>query len=168
MKKGEFEELKKQYCTITEAIALYDSGNHSEYDEDDLNEELDEIHAEICEEASYIAQCLINKIDKEGDRAKVKMTGKDLANIHYLNALYDIALNCKAYSESPELFGLTKSYGNGVIDGIGADFYIGSCKITEKRYFGYEQFFQLLEEYELTSETFWETSTESSSKNVRE
>ena len=149
MKKCEFEELKKQYCKITEAIALYDSGNHSEYNEDLLNDHLDEIHFEICEEASYIAQYLINKIDK-----KVKMTDKDLANIRYLNALYDMAWNCRAYCYSPELFDLTKSYGNGVIDGIGADFYIGNCKRREQRYFGYEQFLQLLEEYKLTSETF--------------
>lgn len=152
MKRFEFEELKNQYCKITEAIALYDSGNHSEYDEDDLNEELDNIHVELCEAASDIAQYLINKIDKYGDRAKVKMTDKDLADIKYLNALFDMAWNCKAYSYSPEDFGLTNSYGNGVIDSIGADFYIHSCRRSENSYFGYREFLQLLEVYGISTD----------------
>ena len=146
MKKYEFEELKKKYYTITEAIALYDSGNHSEYDEDDLNDELDNIHVELCEAVSDIAQYLINKID---DGEEVKMTKKDLADIHYLNALYDMAWTCKAYAYSPEDFGLTNSYGNGVIDSIGADFYISHCRRSEGKYFGYNEFYQLLEKYEL-------------------
>lgn len=153
MKKFEFEELKKRYYTITEAIELYDSGNHSEYDEDDLNEELDSIHAELCEAVSDIAQYLIDKIDETGDRAKVKMTNKDLANIHYLNALYYMALDCKTYGESPELFGLTNSYGNGVIDSIGADFYVSCCKRSECSYYGYREFLQLLEEYGLIEDS---------------
>ena len=149
MNKSEFEELKKKFYTITEAILLYDSGNYSEYDEDDLNEELDNIHVEICEAASYIAQYLINKIDKYGDRSKVKMTNEDLDNIHYLNDLFDMAWACKAYAYAPEDFGLTKSYGNGVIDSVGADFYVGRCRRSEGLYFGYTEFLQLLEEYEL-------------------
>lgn len=146
MKKYEFEELKNQYCKITEAIELYDSGNHSEYDEDDLNDELDKIHVELCEAVSDIAQYLIDKID---DGEEVKMTKKDLADIHYLNALYNMACSCKDYCYEPELFDLTKSYGNGVIDGIGADFYVCSCKRGKYLSFGYREFYQLLEEYEL-------------------
>lgn len=149
MKKYEFEELRKQYWTITEAILLYDSGNHSEYDEDCLNEQLDEIHEELCDAASDIAKELINKIDRYGDRAKVKMTNEDLDDIKYLNILFDMAWTCKAYSYSPKDFGLTKSYGNGVIDSVGADFYVGRCRRSEVVYFGYREFLQLLEEYEL-------------------
>ena len=151
MTESEFYELKKQYCNITEAITLYDSGNHSEYDEDLLNEELDIVHEELCDAASDIAKELINKIDKYGDRAKVKMTKEDLADIEYLNALFDMAWNCKAYSYSPEDFGLTKNYGNGVIDSVGADFYVGRCRRSEGLYFGYREFLQLLDEYELTT-----------------
>ena len=151
MTEFEFYELKKQYCKITEAITLYDSGNHSEYNEDLLNEQLDEIHEEICEAASDIAQYLINKIDKYGDRAKVKMTKEDLADIDYLNALFDMAWNCKAFGDTPEDFGLTKSYGNGVIDSAGADFYVGRCRGREEVYFCYREFLQLLDEYELTT-----------------
>ena len=154
MKKFEFEELKKQYCKITEAIKLYDSGNHSEYDEDDLNDDLDNIHIEICEAASDIAQYLINKIDNDYNGEEVKLTAKDLANIHYLNALYRMACNCKDYCYEPEAFGLTNFYGNGVLDGIGADFYIGHCRRSKYKYFGYNEFLNLLEKYELTSETF--------------
>ena len=152
MKEFEFEELRKQYWTITEAILLYDSGNHSEYNEDDLNEELDEVHAGLCDAASDIAKELINKIDRYGDRAKVKMTDKDLNDIKYLNILFDMAWTCKAYSYSPEDFGLTKSYGNGVIDSVGADFYVGRCRRSEVIYFGYREFLQLLDEYELTTD----------------
>ena len=149
MNKSEFEELKNQYCTITEAISLYDSGNHSEYNEDLLNEQLDEIHEDICEAASDLAKELINKIDKYGNRAKVKMTDKDLADIKYLNILFDMAWTCKAYSYSPEDFGLTKGYGNGVIDSVGADFCVGRCRRSEEIYFGYREFLQLLDEYGL-------------------
>ena len=151
MNKSEFEELKNRYWNITEAIELYDSGNHSEYNEDDLNEELDIIHEDICEAASDIAQYLINKIDKYGDRAKVKMTKEDLDNIDYLNALFDMAWNCKAYCDTPKDFGLTKSYGNGVIDSVGEDFYVFSYKRDDGLYFCYRDFLQLLEEYELTT-----------------
>ena len=152
MKKYEFEELKKKYCTITEAIELYDSGNHSEYNKDLLDEQLDDIHTEICEAASDIAQYLINKIDgAEDDGEKVKMTDKDLDNINYLNTLLDMACDCRAYGYSPEVFSLTKSYGN---DNSFADleFYIGRCKRSEYEYFGYREFLQLLEEYELIIE----------------
>ena len=152
MKKYEFEELKKNYYAITEAISLYDSGNHSEYDEDDLNDELDNIHVEICETASDIAQHLINKIDSEDDRAKVKMTNEDLDNIHYLNALYDWACACRDFSESPEAFDLTNSYGSGLLDSIGADFYVAHCRRSEYKYFGYTEFLQLLEKYELITD----------------
>lgn len=149
MKKYEFEDLKNQYFKITEAIKLYDSGNHSEYDEDDLNDDLDNIHIELCEAAVDLAQYLINKIDSEDDTAKVKMTKEDLNNIHYLNSLFAMACNCKDYSYLPEEFGLTNSYGNGVIDGIGADFYIRHCRRSEYKHFGYSQFSHLLEEYRL-------------------
>lgn len=149
MKKYEFEDLKNQYFKITEAIKLYDSGNHSEYDEDDLNDELDNIHIELCDAVVDLAQYLINKIDSEDDITKVKMTKKDLNNIYYLNSLLDMAFNCKDYNYSPEDFGLTNSYGNGVIDNIGADFYIRHCRRSEYKHFGYGQFLQLLKEYEL-------------------
>ena len=152
MKESEFEELRKQYWTITEAILLYDSGNHSEYDEDSLNEELDNIHFEICEAASDIARHLINKIDRYGDISKVKMKDKDLDDIKYLNILFDMAWTCKAYSYSPEDFGLTKGYGDGTIDSIGADFCIGRCRRSEYAAFGYREFLQLLEEYGLDTE----------------
>ena len=150
MKEFEFEELRKQYWNITEAILLYDSGKHSEYDEDALNEQLDDIHEELCDAASDIAKELINKIDKYGDRKKVKMTDKDLEDIKYLNILFDMAWTCKAYAYSPEDFGLTKGYGNGVIDSVGADFYVGRCRRREDVYFGYREFLNLLDEYELT------------------
>ena len=150
MKEFEFEELRKQYWTITEAILLYDSGKHSEYDEDDLNEELDEIHAGLCDAAADLAKELINKIDRYGDRSKVKMTDDDLADIKYLNILFEMAWTCKAYAYSPEDFGLTKGYGNGVIDSIGADFYVGCCRRSEYKYYGYREFLQLLDDYELT------------------
>lgn len=149
MRKFEFEELKKKYFTITEAIKLYDSGKHSEYNEDDLDEQLDKIHEEICDAASEIAQYLIDKIDEKGDRSKVKMTKNDLANIDYLNSLGYMACNCRDYSESSEDFNLTKSYGNGYIDSIGADFYIWSCRHSEYTRYGYKEFWQLLNEYEL-------------------
>ena len=151
MKEFEFEELRKQYWTITEAILLYDSGNHSEYDEDALNEQLDDIHEELCDAASDIAKELINKIDSYGDRKKVKMTNEDLDNIKYLNILFDMAWTCKAYSDSPEDFGLTKSYGN---DNSFADpyFYVGRCRRSKELYFGYREFLHLLEEYELTTD----------------
>ena len=152
MKKYEFEELKNQYYTITEAIKLYDSGNHSEYDEDDLNEELDKIHIELCEAVSDIAQYLINKIDNDYNGAKVKMTKEDLDNIHYLNALYDMAADCRDYGESPEVLGLTNSYGSGLLDSIGADFYISRCRRSKYKYFGYSEFLQLLEKYELITD----------------
>lgn len=152
MKKYEFEELKNRYYTITEAIALYDSGNHSEYDEDDLNDELDNIHVEICEAASDIAQYLINKIDNDYNGAKVEMSKEDLDNIHYLNSLYDWACACRDYCEEPEYFDLTKSYGSGLLDSIGADFYIGHCRRSEYKYFGYSEFLQLLEKYELITD----------------
>ena len=151
MNKSEFEELKNRYWNITEAIELYDSGNHSEYNEDCLNVDLDIVHEDICEAVSDIAQYLINKIDKYGDRAKVKMTDEDLANIDYLNALFDMAWNCKAYGDTPEDFGLTKSYGSGYIDSIGTDFYIGRCRRREEVYFCYRDFLQLLDEYGLTT-----------------
>ena len=149
MKKYEFEELKKQYCKITEAISLYDSGNHSEYNKDCLDQELDNIHSDICNAASDIAQYLINKIDNE-----VKMTDKDLDNIKYLNILLDMAWNCRAYCDSPELFGLTKSYGEGISNSAVDDFYIYSCKRSEYEYttFDYREFLQLLEDYELIIE----------------
>lgn len=149
MKKYEFEDLKNQYFKITEAIKLYDSGNHSEYDEDDLNDELDNIHIELCDAVTDLAQYLINKIDSEDDITKVKMTKKDLNNIYYLNSLLNMAFSCKDYNYSPEEFGLTNSYGNGVIDNIGADFYIRHCRRSEYKHFGYGQFLQLLKEYEL-------------------
>ena len=153
MKKYEYEELKKNYCTITEAIKLYDSGNHSEYDEDELNEQLDSIHEEICDAASDIAQYLIDKIDDaEYYLEEVKMTNKDLDDIKYLNSLLDMARICRDFCYKPEAFGLTNSYGNGVLNGIGADFYISHCRRSEYTSFGYDQFLQLLEKYELITD----------------
>ena len=155
MKKYEFEELKKKYYTITEAISLYDSGNHSEYNKDCLDQELDDIQADICNAASDIAQYLINKIDDaEYDGKKVKMTDKDLDNIKYLNSLLEMAWYCKAYADTPEAFDLTKSYGSGILNSASADFYIGSCKRSEYEYsdFGYREFLHVLEEYELITD----------------
>ena len=150
MNKYEFEALKKEYSKITEAIKLYDSGKHSEYNEDLLNEQLDKIHEEICDAASDIAQYLIDKIDDaEDDGKKVKMTNKDLANIYYLNSLDYMAYKCRDYGESPEYLDLTKSYGNGYIDSIGADFYVCSRRRSEFTRYGYEEFWRLLNEYEL-------------------
>ena len=149
MNKYEFEALKKEYSTITEAIKLYDSGKHSEYNEDLLDEQLDKIHEEICDAASETAQYLIDKIDEKGDRAKVKMTKKDLADIDYLNSLYYMACKCRDYCDEPEAFDLTTSYGNGYINSIGADFYVWSCRKSKYTRFGYGEFWQLLVEYEL-------------------
>lgn len=142
----DFEELKNEYYTITEAIELYDSGKHPEYNEEWLNYQLDSVHMDLCDAASDIAQYFIYKID---NGAKIEKTGEDLDNIRYLNILFDMAWACKAYAYSPEDFGLTKSYGNGVIDSIGADFYVFYCKRREESYFGYREFLQLLEEYGL-------------------
>ena len=151
MNKYEFEALKKEYSTITEAIKLYDSGKHSEYNEDLLNEQLDKIHEEICDAASDIAQYLIDKIDDaEENGEKVKMTNKDWVNIKYLNSLGYMACICRDHCESPEEYlGLTKSYGNGYINSIGADFYVWSCRKKEYTRYGYKEFYQLLEEYGL-------------------
>ena len=150
MNKYEFEALKKEYSTITEAIKLYDSGKHSEYNEDDLDEQLDKIHEEICDIASDIAQYLIDKIDDAEDNGeKVKMTKKDLANIDYLNSLVYMAYTCRDYCEDPEVFDLTKSYGNGYINSVGADFNVRSCRKSEYTKYGYEEFWRLLNEYEL-------------------
>ena len=149
MNKYEFEALKKEYSTITEAIKLYDSGKHSEYNEDLLDEQLDKIHEEICDVASEIAQYLIDKIDEKGDIAKVKMTKKDLADIDYLKSLFYMACNCRDYCLSPEHFGLTNCYGNGYINSIGVDFYVWNCKRSKYTRFGYGEFWQLLVKYEL-------------------
>ena len=149
MNKYEFEALKKEYSTITEAIKLYDSGKHSEYNEDSLDKQLDKIHEEICDAASETAQFLIDKIDEKGDRAKVKMTKKDLADIDYLNSLFYMACNCRDYCDSPEDFDLTKCYGNGVINSIGADFNVCSCRKSKYTRYGYGEFWQLLVKYEL-------------------
>ena len=150
MNKYQFEALKKEYSTVTEAIKLYDSGKHSEYNKDLLDEQLDKIHEEICDAASEIAQYLIDKIDEKGDRAKVKMTNRDWANIKYLNSLGYMACKCRDHCESPEEYlGLTKSYGNGYIDSIGADFYVWSCRKQEYTRYGYKEFYQLLDEYGL-------------------
>ena len=149
MNKYEFEALKKEYSTITEAIKLYDSGKHSEYNEDLLDEQLDKIHEEICDAASEVAQYLIDKIDEKGDIAKVKMTKKDLADINYIKSLFYMACNCRDYCLSPEHFDLTKCYGNGYINSIGADFYVWSCKRSKYTRFGYGEFWQLLVKYEL-------------------
>ena len=152
MNKYEFEALKKEYSKITEAIKLYDSGKHSEYNEDSLDEQLDKIHEEICDAASDIAQYLIDKIDDAEDNGeKVKMTKKDLANIDYLNSLCYMACKCRDYCESPEEYlGLTKSYGNGYINSVGADFNVWSRRKSEYTKYGYEEFWRLLNEYELT------------------
>ena len=150
MNKYQFEALKKEYSKITEAIKLYDSGKHSEYNEDDLDEQLDKIHEEICDAASEIAQYLIDKIDDaEDDGKKVKMTKRDLADIDYLNSLGYMACNCRDYCEEPERYDLTKSYGNGYINSIGADFYVWSCRHSEYTRYGYREFWQLLNEYGL-------------------
>ena len=148
MKAYEFEDLKNRYYAITEAIELYDSGNHSEYNKDDLDQELDDIHAEICEAASTIAQYLINKIDNDYNGVKVEMTDKDLDNIHYLNFLLDMVCDCRTYGYSPEVFGLTKSYGNdnSMCD---PEFYVWKCRRSEDKYFNYRGFLDLLEKYEL-------------------
>ena len=151
MNKYEFDALKKEYSTITEAIKLYDSGNHSEYNKDLLDEQLDKIHEEICDAASDIAQYLIDKIDDAEDNGeKVKMTKKDWANIDYLNSLGYMACKCRDCGESPEEYlGLTKSYGNGYINSIGADFYVCSRRRSEYTRYGYSEFWQLLNEYGL-------------------
>lgn len=149
MKKYEIEELKNQYCKITEAIELYDSGNHSEYDKDCLDEQLDDIHFKICESASDIAQYLINKIDDaEENGEEVKMTDKDLDNIKYLNFLLDLSIDCRTYDDSPEVFGLTQSYGNDNC-ACDPDFYVGLCRRSKDVCFGLRGFLNLLEEYEL-------------------
>ena len=106
MKKYEFEELKNQYYTITEAIKLYDSGNHSEYDEDDLNEELDNIHVEICEAASDIAQYLINKIDNDYNGEEVKMTDKDFESYWQKNRLQILKHN-DSYNKATQGYKMT-------------------------------------------------------------
>lgn len=142
----EFEELKNQYYAIIEAIELYDSGNHSEYNEEWLNYQLDSVHMDICDAASDMAQYLIYKID---NGEKLETTGEDLDNIRYLNVLYNMAASCKVLGEEPEAFELNNTYGNGVIDSIGADFYVFYCKRSEYSFYGYSEFFQLLEEYGL-------------------
>lgn len=153
MNRFEFEKLEKQCFKITAAIILYDSGKHSEYNEDLLDEQLDKIHEEICDAASDIAQYLIDKIDDAEDYGKtVIMTNKDLDNIDYLNSLSNMACICRDFGESPEAFGLTKSYGNGYIDSVGADFYVCSRRRSEYTIYGYEEFWQLLNEYGLITD----------------
>lgn len=147
MKKYEFEELTKKFYTIAEAILLYDSGNHSEYNKDDLDEQLDDIHAEIVEAASTIAQHLINNIDNDYN-GEVEMTIEDLDNIRYLNFILDMAWACRTCGYSPETLGLTKSYGNdnSMCD---PEFYVWKCRRSEDKYFDYRGFVDLLEKYEL-------------------
>lgn len=153
MTKFEFEELKKKYRTITEAIKRYDSGKRLLYSEYLLDEQLDKIHEEICDAASDIAQYLIDKIDDAEDNGeKVKMTNKDLANIDYLNSLFYMACICRDYFEEPERYDLTISYGNGYLNSVGADFYVCSCRHSEYTRYGYAEFYKLLEEYELTTD----------------
>lgn len=150
MNKYEFEALKKEYSTVTEAIKRYDSGKRLLYSEYLLDDQLDRIHEEICDAASDIAQYLIDKIDDAEDNGeKVKMTKKDLANIEYLNSLIYMACTCRDYCEEPERFGLNISYGNGYINSIGADFYVCSCRHSEYTRYCYGGFYKLLEEYEL-------------------
>lgn len=139
MTRNEFMELKNKFSTISEAIMLYDSGNHSEYNKDDLDKQLDDIHKVLCIATSDLAQEIIKAID-EGN-------AYDSQDVEYLNALFLYCDKCRCYNEGPEMYDLKNSYGNGVIDGIGADFTVYYNDRTEYKYFGYSEFGDLLETY---------------------
>lgn len=143
MKNYEFLALKDNFYRIQEAIQLHNTGNHPEYDKDTLDELLDGIHEELCDACSNLAKELIYALDHY-TRPEIDEDDK-----HYLETLFHWAIECRNYSEYPEESGLNDSYGRGNIDVIGADFYVGPCDRSSYRCFGYSQFAQLLETYEL-------------------
>jgi predicted nucleotide-binding protein (sugar kinase/HSP70/actin superfamily) len=140
MTRHEFIELKDRFYRVAEAISLYDSGNHPEYDKDTLDADLNAVHAELCYQASLLAQKLIRALDN-GQQV-------DLEEKHFLNELFIWCDNCRCYSDCSEMLDLTQDYGSGYVDPIGADFEVFENN-TEYKFFGYREFYDLLESYTL-------------------
>jgi hypothetical protein len=131
-----FENCKNDFYRISEMIQLHNTGRHCEYDKDDLDMQLDIVHEEICDVCADFAADLISML---ADGKKISKKSKEI-----LTVLYDWAVECKDYCYLPEIYDLDDSYGNGVIDVIGADFYVRG-----KGCFGYKEFLKLLETYDL-------------------
>lgn len=133
MTNEKYTALCNEYNRVTEAIALFDSGNHPEYDKETLDRELDNIHKEICEAVSELMTELVNI------RAEANFD-----NLVHLNVLFRCAENCKDYQDGWN-FLLENDYGNGYIDSIGADFYIIWDHHGAHSY-GYREFFKVMED----------------------
>lgn len=140
MKRYEFIELCDKYHKVEEAIYLYDSGRHPEYNKEILDETLDDVHKELCYQVSLLAQKLIRAID---NGETINPEEKD-----FLNSLYIFCDNCRCFCDCPDMFDLTHEYGNGLIDSIGADFEVLENN-TPYKFFGYREFYELLENYNL-------------------
>ena len=139
MTTREFDELMNTYAKVCEAIQLFETGNHSEYNKEDLDEQLDDIHRDMCRAASELAQEIIEAID-----AGKTYSQKD---VEYLNTLFCYCEECYDLCYTPELFDYNESYGNGVIDNIGADFDVIHNERTEYKHFSYSGFYNLLNVY---------------------
>ena len=146
MNRYEFNTLKNKFATVDEAIRLYDTG-HSEYSKNTLDTALDDVHKELCYAASEVAQKLIKAIDKNTYKPNSKYAK---AQSEYLEALNDMAYNCYIYGVAPEDCDFNYSYGNGIIDAIGADFTVRENERTEYKYFDYSSFYELISDiYEI-------------------
>lgn len=134
MTTNNFRTLLDDYYRIEEAIILYDSGTHPEYDYERLCEALDDIHETLCYECSQLASKLINE-HKEQKTASNE-------EIHFLNVLFDKALMCKEFAD-PECSGLNNEYGSGLITCHGTDFYVPD-NLFMKDFMDYYHFQNLL------------------------
>ena len=135
-----FNNCKADFHRISEAIQLHNTGRHCEYDKDNLDEQLDIVHRELCDACSDFATDLITLV-KEGHPVGQKAK-------EWLTALYYWALECRDYGDNPESCELEDSYGSGRLDSIGADFYV-YYGFRNYHCYGYREFAELLENYGL-------------------
>lgn len=146
MKQNTYSNLKNKFYSILEAIKLYDSGRHPEYNKDALDTELDEVHYELCDAASEATQVVVDLIDTHGRKVLNLKSIKRIAD--QAAFLADLCRDCYNLCYEPDCFDLNDNYGNGVVDSIGADFCV-DCKRSKTHYLGYNAFFNLLEDYEI-------------------
>jgi hypothetical protein len=128
-----FNNCKNNFYRISEMIHLHSNGS-SKYTKEYLDEQLDQIHEELCDLAWELAEELIWRRE---NHQRVDRRAKER-----LEDLYFWAVECRDYGYYPESYELNDYYGNGVIGSVGADF--GS--------YGYKEFRELLDEYNLLLE----------------
>lgn len=138
-------ELKDRFGELIESISLHELGNHPEYDNYDFDELVDELHSKVLSEISDYVYRFMEILEKHG--TKIYNLKSYLAYKKNISCLYYLAW--RLYEIGYGHVDFENSYGNGVIDSIGADFAFPQTYEFEFFDYDYDSAYAYLDKYGL-------------------